>query len=151
MQPVVGGALSLWLAAVLWSDLRRRRIPNTLLLLLLVPALLAVMINSRGLLGVGPWASLAGLMVAALLLPGYAAGQMGAGDVKLAAVLGLLLGPAAGLEMLLISALLIGLAAALMLARHGASARKQRLPVAPAFVAAFGVQLFYGRLLPLPF
>lgn len=150
--PVIGAAIGIWLAAVLWSDLRHRRIPNTLLLLLLIPALLAVMVNARGLLGVALWPSLAGLLVGGLpLLPGYAMGQMGAGDVKLAAVLGLLLGAAGALEMLLLSAVLIGGCAALLLFQRGATVRQQRLPVAPAFITAFASQMVFGRWLPMPF
>ena len=150
-QNAAGYALGVWAGAVAWSDLRQRRVPNVLLILMLVPAVLAVAINGQGLLGKGVLASMAGMLVAGLpLLPGYASGQMGAGDVKFAACLGWLLGPAGAVELLLVSALLIGLASAALLQWRGAAVRKARLPVAPMFSLAFWVQLFYGRVLPLP-
>lgn len=145
-------ALGVWAGAVAWSDFRHRRVPNLLLILQLVPALLALAVNGRGLLGVALLPSLLGLLVAGLpLLPGYALGHMGAGDVKFAACIGLLLGPGGALEMLLIAALLIGVVSAGVLWMQGAAGRQRRLPAAPAFAAGFGMQLVFGRCLPLPF
>ena len=140
--------LAAWAAAVAVLDIRQRRIPNLLLVLLLVPAVLAVAINGRGLLGVDAMASATGLLVGGLpLLPGYAQGQMGAGDVKFSACLGWLLGPGATLEMLLWSAVMLGLVSGAMLAYAGSAVRQRRIPAAPMLAGAFGVQLACGRLL----
>ena len=150
-QPAVGYALGAWAVAVAWSDLRHRRVPNVLLVLMLVPATLAVIVNGQGLLDKGVLASLIGMLVAGLpLLPGYASGQMGAGDIKFSACIGGLLGPTGAFEMLLMSALMIGLVSLVLLKFRGSASRSMRLPVAPMFSAAFAVQLFYGRILPLP-
>ena len=54
--------------------------------------------------------------------------------------------------MLLIAASLIGLASLAVLISHrigGPAAR--RIPAAPAFAAAFGFELFHGRVLALGF
>ena len=148
---VVNLALGCWAATAAGVDLRFRRLPNLLLLALLLPAVIALAWTGPGLLGASPAQSLLGLMVATLpLLPGYAAAQLGAGDVKAAAVLGLLLGgPVAAAEMLLIAALLLGLACAWILLRRrlGAHQRLARIPAMPAFAAAFVLQLAFGRVL----
>lgn len=153
MPPTAAGyALGAWAGAVAWIDFRHRRVPNVLLLLMLVPALLALGINRSGLLGVDILPSIAGMLVAGIpLLPGYALGQMGAGDVKFAGSLGLLLGPGAALEMLLIAAALLGAVSAAVWWSARGAVRNLRLPAAPVFGAAFGMQLVFGRLLPLPF
>ncbi len=73
------------------TDLRSRRIPN----LLLLPALsLALMLHAidAGVAGLGT--ATGGLAVGlAMLMPLYAIGGMGAGDVKLLGVIGSFLGP----------------------------------------------------------
>ena len=89
-------AMVLWglLAAAVWHDVRRRRIPNRLVF---SGALLGVLLNSVALPGVtpaGPWLALGGLAVGlGLLLPMYALKALGAGDVKLMAMVGAFLGP----------------------------------------------------------
>jgi prepilin peptidase CpaA len=89
------------LCAAVWHDLRARRIPNQLVLwgALAGLALQAVLPSGAGLystpfgaLGLG--AGLAGLACGlVLLLPMYALGTLGAGDVKLLAMIGVFLGP----------------------------------------------------------
>lgn len=141
MSTAVHCALAAWAGTLAWMDWRQQRIPNTLLLLLLVPALLALAINGRGLLEVPPLHSLGGLLLAGgLLLPGYALGHMGAGDVKFSACLGLLLGWKPALEMLLVSLALLGAVCAFILWRAPGAGRR-RIAAAPAFAAAFGAQL----------
>jgi prepilin peptidase CpaA len=73
-------------------DLRTRRVPNVLTAALAVAGLaLAV----TGVSTLSPGASLAGLALgAALMLPGHLLGGTGAGDVKLFAASGALVGPA---------------------------------------------------------
>ena len=73
------------------SDLMTHRIPNNLLIPALAFALLASSV-AGGITGLA--LSLAGMGVGlAMLLPVYALGAMGAGDVKLLAVAGAFLGP----------------------------------------------------------
>ena len=106
--------LSLLLAGAVWQDVRSRRIPNQLVLVGLVLAfalqlglpagdgLFVAPFGSIGLL----W-SLAGFGTGlALLLPMYALRALGAGDVKLLAMIGAFVGPGA----------VIGIAACTLLA-----------------------------------
>ncbi|HZI89059.1 MAG TPA: A24 family peptidase [Candidatus Polarisedimenticolia bacterium] len=96
---IAGGAVLLCGAAA-WCDLQYRRIPNALTLPTVVIALCLHGVT-HGLPGL--LSSLAGMFVAALLVvPGYALGFTGAGDVKLLAAVGALL----GLPMALFAALL---------------------------------------------
>ena len=142
-----------WAGAVAWVDWRQHRVPNLLLVLLLVPAVLGLAVNRQGLLGVGVASSLLGMLAAgAILLPGYALGKMGAGDVKFAACLGLLLGWLPLLKALLIFGLVLGAVSAVVLWHDGNSPDKgkRRIAVAPAMVVGFVSQLFMDRL-PLNF
>lgn len=89
------------LALAVWNDLRTRRIPNALvfggaalgvLLNTALPAGDGLFIQPFG--GIGFFMSLAGLGVGlGLLLPMYALRALGAGDVKLMAMLGAFVGP----------------------------------------------------------
>lgn len=144
--------LALWAAAIAGFDLRTRRIPNLALLLLLVPALLALAVNREGLLGVAPGSSLLGLLAVGLfMLPGYRLGKTGAGDVKFAACLGLLLGLQQGLEFLLLALIALGLVSLGALAWQAARGPldlQRRLPAGVALAAAFCLELAAGPLLP---
>lgn len=94
------------LAAILYaavrSDLRERSIPNQLIVVGIVAGLLlhTVLPAGNGFLaswpgGIGPWRSLLGLAVGAMaMLPCYLLRVMGAGDMKLMAAVGAILGPA---------------------------------------------------------
>jgi leader peptidase (prepilin peptidase)/N-methyltransferase len=124
------------LMAVTLTDLELRIIPNRILI---VAAILAVGIAVVGDVGTLPErmiaaAAVGGLLFAAALA--YPRG-MGLGDVKLAATMGLFLGRNVGPAILvaLLAGSLVGLA---MVARHGASARKQAIPFGP-FLALGGV------------
>ncbi len=78
------------LAAVI--DLRTRRVPNVLTVTL---AAIGVAIAAAGLGRVGVGASILGCLLGlAFMLPGHLIGGTGAGDVKLFAAAGALLGPA---------------------------------------------------------
>ena len=72
-------------------DLRSRRVPNTVTLGVAIVGLTLATVHVTG-IGIG--GALAGLAVGLLLmLPGHVIGATGAGDVKLLAALGTLLGP----------------------------------------------------------
>lgn len=88
MQPL----FLLWLAGAVVCDLRWRKVPNLLVLAGMVGALLSLTFDAA-LPGLDWLTALLGALVAfAMLLPFYALGLMGAGDVKFAAALGLWLG-----------------------------------------------------------
>ena len=71
-------------------DLRQLRIPNALTLGGFCSAGLYLLISGHSLLGASPSAALLSLVLALLLsLPAYGLGYLGAGDVKLLAMLGL--------------------------------------------------------------
>lgn len=92
---------------VVLSDLYARRVPNAWLLATLVLAL-ALPAAQRALdLGHPVWPSALGLLIGfVVMLPFYAIGWMGAGDVKYLAVLGFLLGARALLPIWMIGSLL---------------------------------------------
>ncbi|HEY1297268.1 MAG TPA: prepilin peptidase [Chloroflexota bacterium] len=116
MELVEGCAVSVaGLAAV--TDVWSRRIPNwvTFGTLLLGVVLNTWLHGAEGLVGAVAGAAL-GL---ALLLPFYAMGAVGAGDVKLLGALGALLGPQALLWVALYAAIVCGVRSAFILARRG--------------------------------
>jgi prepilin peptidase CpaA len=138
------------------TDLRRRRIPNWL-----TGAALAV-----GLLGGlwigGPAGGLTSLAGAALglvlLLPFYAVRGMGAGDVKLLAAVGALLGPQALLPVAFYGALAGGVLSLLVMARSGVLApfalrlvTLRRWPGLTGAKAPYGVAIAAGVYLTLLF
>ncbi len=104
MATVVAGAGSS--AAI---DLRTRRIPNTVTIPI---AAAGLGLAASGISGLTLGASLTGLAVGLLLmLPGHLFGGSGAGDVKLLAALGAVLGPSKILMAFLYSAIAGGILA----------------------------------------
>lgn len=83
-------ALLVWSLLCALGDARARRIPNPLVLVGALGVALYLLIHRSNLAG-GPLADSAlGFCTALLItLPGYALGRMGAGDVKMLAVIGL--------------------------------------------------------------
>lgn len=135
-------ALLLCIALV---DLRVRRIPNELVLALLVWAVVQILW-----LGQPGWGAAAlGLAVAGgvfLLLRLAGRGAMGLGDVKLEAALGALLGSPAVLAAMVAGILAGGLAAAVLLLTRRAG-RKDAIAYGPYL--ALGAWLVYTRALGL--
>lgn len=131
------------LVVVTATDLERRVVPNRVIL----PAAAAVLVL-RTIADPSPeWAlgalGAAGfLFLAALAYPG----GMGMGDVKLALMIGALLGLTAAVALML--GLLFALVPSIVLfARHGAGARRMAIPFAPFLAAGTIVALFAGGYL----
>jgi leader peptidase (prepilin peptidase)/N-methyltransferase len=132
------------LVAISATDLEHRIVPNRIV----VPASAVVLLAQTALHPSVEWL-LAGLAASGFLFAAALAypGGMGMGDVKLALLLGVMLGRTVGI------ALMVGMLAALipsivLTARHGvARARKMGIPFAP-FLALGGVfALFFGQWL----
>ena len=122
-------------------DLTHRVVPNRIVL----PAALVVLLAQTALQPSPEWAlgalGASGFLFAAALA--YPAG-MGMGDVKLALLLGAMLGRTVPV------ALMVGMVAALvpsvvLLARHGSAARKMGIPFAPFLAFGALVALFAGQ------
>lgn len=89
-------------------DLHARRIPNWLVVIALIAAM-PIQIVANGMPN-GPIWWIAGALTGGLLLmPGYLIRMLGAGDVKLMAAVGALLGPHTALEAVLITTAIGGL------------------------------------------
>ena len=128
----VWGALGLFLALAVRSDLRSRHVPNGLVAAGLVVALAIPLAQALDAADgpswrlvaatVAPWA--AGLVLGGLLLlPGYALGGMAAGDVKLMAMAGAFLGPGLAAAAVLYTCLVGGALALAVLAWRRACGR----------------------------
>jgi len=131
------------LVAVSATDLEHRIIPNRIV----VPAAAVVLAAQTALHPSPEWAlgalGAAGFLFVAALV--YPAG-MGMGDVKLALVMGAMLGRNVTV------ALMVGMVAALvpslvLFARHGARARKMGIPLGPFLALGSVVALFAGHAL----
>ena len=115
-------------------DVRTRRIPNVLTATM---ASVGIGLAASGISGLSLWGSVVGLLLGlALMLPGHLLGATGAGDVKLMAAIGAIVGPALVFSAFLFSALAGGvLAVAVALRRRRLSATLAgtgRLMAAPA-------------------
>ncbi|HLI58359.1 MAG TPA: prepilin peptidase [Solirubrobacteraceae bacterium] len=132
------------LVAIARIDLEHRIIPNRILGPVAALAIALTAILTPGELPARLIAAAAGgglLLAAALAYPG----GMGMGDVKLAAVMGLVLGPALGPALLvaLVAGSLIGVA---IVARRGmAAGRKTAIPFGPFLALGGLVGLFAGQ------
>jgi len=140
-EALVAAFFCLALVAVSATDLEHRIIPNRIVL----PAAAAVLVAQTAVHPSPEWAIAAagasGFLLAAALA--YPAG-MGMGDVKLALLLGAMLGRTVPV------ALFVGMAAALvpgivLLARHGSKGRKMGVPLAPFLALGSLVALFWGH------
>ncbi len=117
--PLLFSGLVLTALLASWSDWRELRIPNALLVLSALYAILMLSLLGTGLLrGLG--FSLTGAVLCGLVLwPAYRLRQVGAGDVKLAMVFGIYLGPLGGILALLNGALVGGMWALWLSWRQG--------------------------------
>jgi leader peptidase (prepilin peptidase)/N-methyltransferase len=129
------------LVAVSATDLERRIIPNRIVL----PATV-VLLAAQTILHPSVWWLVAGLGAAAFFLIAALAypGGMGMGDVKLALLLGVVLGRTVP------AALLIGMLSALVpsfviIAKHGRAGRKMAIPFGPFLALGGVVALFAGN------
>jgi leader peptidase (prepilin peptidase) / N-methyltransferase len=131
------------LVAISATDFEHRIIPNRVVL----PAA-AIVLAGRTVIDPSPEWTIAAVAAAGFLLVAllaYPAG-MGMGDVKLALLLGAMLGRTVGV------ALMIGMLAALipsivLFARHGSAARKMAVPFGPFLAFGGLVALFAGERL----
>jgi leader peptidase (prepilin peptidase)/N-methyltransferase len=124
-------------------DLEHRIVPNRIVL----PAAALVLV-ARTALDPSPKWVLGGLGAAGFLLAAALAypGGMGMGDVKLALLLGAMLGTTVPVALML--GLIAGLVPSVVLfARHGAAARKMALPFAPFLALGGVITLFAGERL----
>ena len=128
------------LVAVSVTDLERQVIPNRIVL----PAAAIVLVAQTALHPSPEWALAAFgaalfLLIAALAYPA----GMGMGDVKLALLLGAMLGRTVPVAMMI--AMLAALVPAIvLLARHGSAARKMGIPFGPFLALGGVVALFAG-------
>lgn len=135
--------LALFVSVALYSDLRKRRIPNGLIVLMLATGLLLQYISGEtGAVG----NALLGLALgAAALLPLHLAGHMGAGDVKLMGASGLFLGAGLTVVALVYTLLFGGIFAAgrfgLQRIRSNVTAVDRNFPYAAAIAAGIVASL----------
>lgn len=134
--------LCIWALALAIDDIRQRRVLNVALLPVFV---LAVIGRSLEGWSGSPQSLIPGLIGAAISLgfwlPGYLLKQSGAGDVKFAMVVGLILGPLRAVEANLLALLILGMYA-LPSAYIGRT--ETRIPAVPALAFGFIVELIYG-------
>jgi prepilin peptidase CpaA len=91
VSSIATGVLAGGLLVATVIDLRSRRIPNQLTAAMAILGLALAVTQTSG---VSVGASLAGILLGLLLMmPGYALGATGAGDVKLMAAVGAIVGP----------------------------------------------------------
>ncbi len=124
------------LTAITLTDLELRIIPNKILLVCSAIGVAVLAVSDPGSLPEHLAAGLGAGLVLFLAAMAYPGG-MGMGDVKLAAAMGLFLGVAVipALLIALLAGSVVGIA---IIAREGASARKQAIPFGP-FLALGGV------------
>ena len=129
------------LVVVTATDLERRIVPNRVVL----PSAAAVLALQTAAHPSPEWA-LGALGAAGFLLLAALAysGGMGMGDVKLALLIGALLGKTTPVGIML-GLLLALVPSAVLLARHGARARRLAIPFAPFLAAGALVALFAGH------
>jgi leader peptidase (prepilin peptidase)/N-methyltransferase len=140
-EAVVAAFFCAVLVAITATDITHRIVPNRVVL----PAAAVVLVAQTALSPSPEWAlgavgASGFLLVAAIAYPA----GMGMGDVKLALLLGAMLGRLVGVGLML--GMFAALApSAVLFARHGAAARKMGIPFAPFLAFGAVVALFVGK------
>lgn len=133
---VLAGVLFLaLLARVSFTDIKRRIIPNQIVLVLLVLGLLNLLlaVNKSQIW----WQYPAGTLIALPFLFAWLRGWMGAGDVKLIMTCGLFLGMPSGIAMIgMMLIILVGIAIYLSIRRRS---MKTQIPLGPVIAAAAAI------------
>jgi leader peptidase (prepilin peptidase)/N-methyltransferase len=143
VQALAAAVFSAALVVVSATDLERRIVPNRVVLPAFVAVLVLRTIDTAspewllGALGASGF-----LLLAAIAYPG----GMGMGDVKLALLLGAMLGRTVTVALMLATVLAF-VPSALLLLRHRSAARKQAIPFAPFLAAGALIALFAGNWL----
>lgn len=145
LTPEMGVAAAFCLVLVVLSaiDVTHRIVPNKIV----VPAAAAALVAQTALHPSPEWAiasasAFTGFLLFALAKPG----GLGMGDVKLAALLGAVLGRDVMVGLML--GLLLSIVPTLVLfARHGMGARKMAIPFVPFLAAGSLIALFFGDAL----
>jgi leader peptidase (prepilin peptidase) / N-methyltransferase len=139
-QAAVAALFCAALVAVTATDLEHRIVPNRIVL----PAAAAVLLAQTALAPGPEWVLAAAAASGALLLAAIAyPGGMGMGDVKLALLMGAMLGRSVAVALMLALVLAL-LPSVVLLVRRGAAARKAAIPFAPFLAAGSLVALFWG-------
>ncbi len=141
-QLVLGLVFCALLVTITLTDLDLRVIPNAIVLVGSVIAIVIVAATDAGDLGERAIAAAAaggGLFLVVLAYPR----GMGMGDVKLVAMMGLYLGRAIA-PAVLIGFLVGAVVGVAMIARHGAAARKQAIPFGPFLALGGVIGLWFG-------
>lgn len=109
-------AVAIGVVAATIVDLRTRRIPNALTATM---AGVGIGFAAAGLSGISVGAALAGILVGfALMMPGHLLGATGAGDVKLMAAVGAIVGPGLTVTAFLFTAIAGGVLAVVVAVRR---------------------------------
>ena len=143
LEALVAAFFCAVLVVISATDLEHRIIPNRVVL----PATVAVLAAQTALHPSPEWALAAlgasGFLLAAAIA--YPAG-MGMGDVKLALLMGAMLGRVVPVALML-GMLLALVPSIVLLARHGAAARKMGIPFGPFLALGSVIGLFWGEAL----
>jgi leader peptidase (prepilin peptidase)/N-methyltransferase len=141
VEALVAAVFCLALVAISATDLEHRLIPNRIVL----PAAAVVLAAQTAVKPSPEWAlAAAGAFVLMLVLALIYPAGMGMGDVKLALLLGAMLGRTVPVA-LMIGAVAAMIPAVVLLARHGSAARKMGVPFGPFLALGALVALFAGH------
>lgn len=138
----LGLALCAVLVTITLTDLDRRIIPNAVVLAGSVAAVAIVAVGDPASLPERAIAAAAAGGLLFLVVMAYPRG-MGMGDAKLVGMMGLFLGKAVA-PAVLIGFALGAVVGSVMIARHGAAARKQAIPFGPFLAVGGVIGLFLG-------
>ena len=139
----IGAGYAAFLVAIAVYDVRMQRIPNVAVYPAIAIAIVVAFIRPDG----AWWSFLcAGLLAAAffIALGAISPGAMGGGDVKLAALIGLVAGWP-GVLVAVFVAFAVGAAGGLLLIALGRLGRREPMPFAPALAIGAAIATLAGR------